>query len=137
MTTYEKILLIVQLSGWAVAALVFALSWVAPRTKTDADDKALERLRWLQTNAVLAFSKIKYWTDSGKLPASVDRYSSYLAELDKAFEASWGAKLPESLLPQAKLLADGLHAAAKLQDQAPAAPAAPQPGNPTQSPASR
>jgi len=112
--TFENFKLAITLSGWLLAVAIFTLSFIAPRTATTKDDEALVKLKWLRDNAFLAFSKVKFWHESGKIPVNTDRYEAYIKELEKAFESSWGQKLPERFLPEAKLIAEGLHSVAKL-----------------------
>lgn len=115
--------------------IVFSvLRFVAPRTKSKADDKIVAGidtgLAWLRENMPDAFCKVEAAARGGEFGSGKAKLAAYLWELNEAHLADHGVPMPAEMIAQATRKAAGAAAADKADRAIPAGVAAALPSPP-------
>lgn len=111
-----------------VMSLYAVLKSVAPKTKTEVDDKIvslIEKARpWVYNFASLAWTIVETLGKSGQID-KLQKYSEYMNILKDGFMQAYGEEMPPALESDAQLIAQGLSAAEKLDKMNSLNPTAP------------
>ncbi len=100
-----------------VMSLYAVLKNIAPKTKTEVDDKIVnlvEKARpWVYNFASITWTIVENMGKSGKVD-KLQKYSEYMNILRDGFKQAYGEEMPQALESDAQLIAQGLSAAEKL-----------------------